>query len=178
MLWSLALASDLNVTDGKLSLEHDGTYRVDSSEMRASGSVPGSTATLIVLSPEITTVVSRLGSGQYVNQIGLKVNERNVCNLVYVMRVFSPRPAIVISKKSNPGKSEFQECRDRGYTLINRIDLAPGFESFTMQVRVQDDLMTVEYGRWLTKTVSIPREPGTFGVRSDNVSASFRIFVR
>lgn len=56
-----------------------------------------------------------LASGELRRQIGLKLQARDGCNLVYVMWRLAPDQGIRVQLKSNPGDSSHRQCRDGGY---------------------------------------------------------------
>jgi hypothetical protein len=173
-------AFELHVTDGRLFTNRD-AFVVTVPEMRASGNANG-IAQLIVINPTRTAQTSHLRNGDIVSQIGLKINEQNVCNLVYVMRVFEPKPHIVVSVKSNPGAEVFSDCLDHGYTGLASFDLPDGYESFSLQVAVYGDVLTLVYLGSVTviQDVHIPQSMighGFVGVRSDNVQSVFKLSV-
>lgn len=98
---------------------------VDDPGMRAT--VPGSSGNVSAvvfryLGP--STVIEPLGSGQILQQIGLKLRSADPCNLVYAM--WRQNPGRLVSQvKSNPGMTTSAQCGNGGYTTLAPIALQP-----------------------------------------------------
>ena len=135
---------------------------------------------------------SLLASGRFVSQIGLKMRSKDTCNLLYVMWRIEPEEQIVVTLKSNPGKSAHSDCGARGYTTIaaiplrdigvtattqqshrlrTRIDESNG--DFTCTVYVDDKkIWTGPLNRDLIAPIN-----GPVGFRTDNGSFIFKLLV-
>ena len=107
---------DFDVTDGKIQSAKGRRLSVSTKEMRATlkfTTEQTATVKFTYLGP--TREVSRLGSGEFRSQFGLKLRAQNDCNVIYVMWQFAPEQKIAVSIKRNPGKRTHAECLDRGY---------------------------------------------------------------
>lgn len=184
---------DLKVTLGAVSQTRSGFLTVVGPKERAqrkTGTHQDATLRFRYRGPSKRT--SRLASGGFVRQIGLKMRTKDTCNLLYVMWRIEPAEEIVVTIKSNPGKSTHGDCGARGYTTIANIPLedfdvtATTHSAHRLRARVEE-----KSGNFLCivdvdgKTVwSGPLEPGVIGpingpvgFRSDNGSFIFKLFV-
>jgi hypothetical protein len=169
----------LKATDGQIIQRSLDTFSVTSAEMRASSNASGP-VTLQVINAGPSAEISHLRSGDVVSQIGLKIYEENTCNLVYVMRIFTPVPKLVVSVKSNPGMSRHEQCLDHGYKGLDWVELPTGYEPFTLTVIPNGQQLHITYtsdSATIDRIITVPRSTGTVGVRSDNVAATFRLSV-
>ena len=58
------------------------------------------------------------GSGEIVEQVGIKLRTLNTCNVLYVMWRITPPEGIVVKLKRNPGQCHHKECGANGYISI------------------------------------------------------------
>lgn len=118
-----------------------------------------------------------LESGQYIEQFGIKLRNVNQCNLVYVMRRFSPKPTLSISYKKNTGQSTYAECADRGYTFVKSIPLVAVNPGATVNLSARfygNNKLTIWLdGKNVFNEIVDFDGKGNSGFRSDNTSVSF-----
>lgn len=166
-------AQTIVITQGTVKTLKSGALEVSDSAVRASiKELPGEQASITVTYGGPTEVASRLASGQYQSQIGLKLREVNQCNLVYVMRRFEPVSELAVLVKRNDGQTTHAQCENRGYTKVATVPLdqiKPG-QTFSLSARFVDDttLRVRLNGRevWMGKVELSSR--GQAGIRSDN----------
>ena len=139
---------------------------------------------------EPSAKTSRLGSGEVVRQIGLKLRAKNTCNLLYVMWRIEPEEAILISVKRNPGASTHEECENRGYQSIATVPLDPKVSASDHKAHVLDAVLRPD-GRDFRLTVTVDGAEtwngkidgallagidGPAGFRTDNGSFIFKFY--
>jgi len=185
--------SDLRVSLGRISQTKSGYLTVAGPKERAvrtSGEHSNAILQFRYRGPSEKT--SLLDSGSFVRQIGLKMRGMNTCNLLYVMWRIKPTEEIYIAIKRNPGKSKYKECLSRGYLQLGRVPLKPlGITAATQKahrlgasVTETDGLytcvVTIDGRRiWSSKIDAkhISDIKGPVGIRSDNGSFIFKLFV-
>jgi hypothetical protein len=111
--------NNLDVTDGKVGEDRDGSLTIDSPAVRAVERARSAQAARLVFTYHgPTKQESKLASGEIVHQVGLKLRAKNGCNLLYVMWKFDDREHTAVSVKRNPGQSTSRECGANGYMNI------------------------------------------------------------
>ena len=185
--------SDLRVSLGTISQTDSGYLTVVGPKERAvrsSGRHSNATLRFRYRGPSQKT--SPLDSGSVIQQIGLKMRAMNTCNLMYVMWRIKPVEEIYIAIKRNPGKSTYQDCRAHGYLVLGRVPLKPlGITAATQKTHRLGTSVTETGGRYACE-VSIDGRRiwsggidaklisninGPVGIRSDNGSFIFKLFV-
>ncbi len=169
------------VTRGTIG-EGDRTWTIDSGKVRAV--VDGSTDQTVELRFTYlgqTLQSTELGSGATRQQIGLKLRASDGCNLVYVMWRIAPESQIVVSTKSNPGKSKHKQCGTDGYTNYAFVDVpqvARG-EHHVLRVRSRGrGLVVWADGREIWRGELGPEVDalsGHPGLRTDNVHVTLQL---
>ncbi len=135
---------------------------------------------------------SKLASGGIVRQIGLKMRTKDTCNLLYVMWQMEPTEEIVVTVKSNPGRSTHRDCGALGYIKVAQVPLkelgitATTHDTHRLRARIDQSHGTFtckvdldDQAVWagpLDATV-ISSINGPVGFRSDNGSFIFKLFV-
>jgi hypothetical protein len=185
--------SDLRVSLGRIAQTKSGYLTVLGPKERAvrtSGEHSNAVLQFRYRGPSEKT--SLLDSGSFVRQIGLKMRAMNTCNLLYVMWRIKPTEEIYVAIKRNPGKSKYKECLSRGYLQLGRVPLKPlGITAATHKAHRLGASVTETDGRY-TCTVTIDGRRvwagkidaknisdimGPVGIRSDNGSFIFKLFV-
>jgi hypothetical protein len=185
--------SDLRVSLGRISQTKSGYLTVLGPKERAvrtSGEHSNAVLQFRYRGPSET--ISLLDSGALVRQIGLKMRAMDTCNLLYVMWRIKPTEEIYIAIKRNPGESKYKECLSRGYLQLARVPLKPlGITAATQKEHRLGASVTETDGRY-TCTVTIDGRrvwsdkidakhisdiKGPVGIRSDNGSFIFKLFV-
>jgi hypothetical protein len=191
--WIDTAKADLKVTLGSVSQTRSGYLTVVGPKERAqrkTGMHQDAVLQFRYRGPSKKT--SKLASGGFVRQIGLKLRTKNTCNLLYIMWRIEPAEEIVVAVKSNPGKSSHRDCGAKGYTEIARVPLNElgitakthtvhrlrgrfneSNGAFTCTVYVDDK--TVWSGPLESKIIRPINGP--VGFRSDNGSFIFKLFV-
>src|ERR1700680_5017712 len=110
---------NLCVTNGVVSVRHDGRLEIDTPSSR--GVVRVATAQTAAvrfryLGPSESS--KPLASGELRRQIGLKLRAQDTCNVVYAMWHIEPDSRIAVSVKRNAGKHTHEECDARGYVNV------------------------------------------------------------
>jgi hypothetical protein len=133
-----------------------------------------------------------LDSGAVIQQIGLKMRAMNTCNLLYIMWRIKPTEEIYIAIKRNPGKSTYEDCRANGYIVLGRVLLKPlGITAATQTTHRLGASVTETAGQYAGEVTIdgrriwsrdidanlISRINGPVGIRSDNGSFIFKLFV-
>lgn len=191
--WTDTSKSDLKVTLGSISQTRSGFLTVVGPKERAqrkTGTHQDATLQFRYRGPSKRT--SKLASGGFVRQIGLKMRTQNTCNLLYVMWRIEPAEEIVVTLKSNPGKSTHRGCGANGYVDVARISLTDlGITAKThaphrLRARVDEShgvfTCTIDVDNrtiWsepLDAKIISPIN-GPIGFRSDNGSFIFKLFV-
>lgn len=186
IVWALLVgavqAQTIVITQGTVKPLKSGALEVTDAAVRASiKEQPGEQASITVTYGGPTEVASKLASGQYQSQIGLKLRETNQCNLVYVMRRFEPVSELAVLVKRNDGQTTHAQCEDHGYTKLVSIPLErarPG-QTFSLSARFVDEatLRVRLNGRdvWVGKVESFNLGYGQAGIRSDNARYTVKI---
>lgn len=175
----------LVVTEGALGSGEGGRLRVESEKMRAVAPAfrrPAAGLRFTYLGP--TAAVSRLASGEERRQLGLKLNARDGCNLLYVMWRLAPVPGVVVQVKENPGKEISADCGALGYRTVRPAfhkgppPLVPGVEH-ELVARLEGRALVVEIdgakvweGQVDEAAAAIQ---GPIGVRTDNVRCELEL---
>ena len=185
--------SDLRVSLGRISQTKSGYLTVVGPKERAvrtSGEHSNAVLQFRYRGPSET--ISLLDSGSFVRQIGLKMRAMNTCNLLYVMWRIKPTEEIYIAIKRNPGKSKYKECLSRGYLQLGRVPLKPlGITAATQKAHRLGASVTETDGRYTCAVTIDGRRvwsdkidakhisdiKGPVGIRSDNGSFIFKLFV-
>lgn len=126
-----------------------------------------------------TAYVVPLGSGEVRSQFGVKVLERDPCNLVYVMVRAFPEPLLVVQLKSNPGQTS-KQCGNAGYSTLAEWPLEPVEIGATVHLRVRGTADCLDiYCRGVNYEVCLPaasdQGPYSAGVRTDNARVIFEL---
>lgn len=191
--WTDTSKSDVKVTLGSVSQTRSGFLTVVGPKERGhrkTGAHQDATLQFRYRGPSKRT--SKLASGGFVRQIGLKMRTQDTCNLLYVMWRIEPAEEIVVTIKSNPGKSTHGGCGANGYQDVARIPLtdlgitAKSHAAHRLRARVDEsngaftctvdvDDRTIWTGP-LDAQVIAPIN-GPVGFRSDNGSFIFKLFV-
>ena len=185
--------SDLRLSLGKISQTKSGYLTVVGPKERAvrtSGKHSKALLRFRYRGPSEKT--APLDSGAVVRQIGLKMRAMNTCNLMYVMWRIKPTEEIYIAIKRNPGKTTYKACRANGYIVLWRIPLKPlGITAATQKTHRLGASVTETAGRyagevtidgrriWSSEIAAklISNINGPVGIRSDNGSFIFKLFV-
>ena len=133
------------------------------------------------------------GSGEIVEQIGIKLRTLNTCNVLYVMWRITPPEGIVVKLKRNPGQCHHKECGANGYISIapsSQVPLAvTASDQRTHRLNVMmEDLdgavrITVQVDGHIVWTGEVSQRllegiVGPAGFRTDNGSFIFKMFVQ
>jgi hypothetical protein len=133
-----------------------------------------------------------LDSGAVIQQIGLKMRAMNTCNLLYIMWRIKPTEEIYIAIKRNPGKLTYEDCHANGYVVLDRVPLKPlGITATTQTTHRLGASVTETAGRYAGEVTIDGRRiwsrgidaklishiNGPVGIRSDNGSFIFKLFV-
>ena len=113
--------SELNVTNGKNDLLETTSGFLSISGPQTRAVEKGGNATAAMLRFRYRGHSKRdkpLSSGEIRRQIGLKMRANNSCNLLYIMWQIETQEKLVVSLKSNPGKSTHKDCGSKGYTTL------------------------------------------------------------
>ncbi len=191
--WIGTTKSDLKVTLGSVSQTKSGFLTVVGPKERAhrkAGKHQDATIQFRYRGPSKRT--SKLASGGFVRQIGLKMRTLNTCNLLYVMWRIEPVEEILVTIKRNPGKSTHRDCGAGGYVDVARIPLsdvgvtATTHDAHRLRVRIerenQDyscivdvDDQTIWTGSLDSRLIAAVNGP--VGFRTDNGSFIFKLYV-
>ena len=185
--------SELHVSLGRISQTKSGYLTVAGPKERAvRTSGEHSKAVLQFRYRGPSEKISLLDSGAFVRQIGLKMRAMNTCNLLYVMWRIKPTEEIYIAIKRNPGQSKYKECLSRGYLQLGRVPLKPlGITAATQKAHRLGASVTETDGRYTCAVTIDGRKvwsgkidakhisdiKGPVGIRSDNGSFIFKLFV-
>ena len=191
--WIDTAKADLRVTLGSVTQTKSGYLTVVGSKERAqrkTGAHQDAMLQFRYRGPSKAT--SKLASGGFVRQIGLKMRTKDTCNLLYVMWRIEPVEEIVITIKSNPGKSSHGDCGAGGYINVASVSLkdigvtATTQEAHRLRAKIDEDngefKLTVDVDEktvWsgaLNPKIIAPIN-GPVGFRSDNGSFIFKLFV-
>ena len=133
-----------------------------------------------------------LDSGAVIQQIGLKMRAMNTCNLMYIMWRIKPTEEIYIAIKRNRRKSTYKACRADGYIVLGRVPLKPlGITAATQKTHRLGASVMETAGRYAGEVTIDGRRiwsgsidaklissiNGPVGIRSDNGSFIFKLFV-
>jgi hypothetical protein len=166
-------ASQVCVTNGEISKKNDRTFTIESPSSRAV--VKSSDDNFAAIEFEYLGPTSKdapLASGRIVRQLGVKLNARDSCNVIYVMWNMDPGVGVQISTKINPRKSTHAECGVKGYKLV--YESKPG-DVPTIQIGEPHRLEATLQERNLTvKIVDAVNISGYSGIRTDNVRVRFK----
>jgi hypothetical protein len=163
--------------------DDNGFHRVNAASFRATLRETSSEATeLELIYAGDPTAESRLASGNLVKQIGLRLFERDTCNLLQVMWRFHPRNEIVVMMKSNPDSITHQECGAAGYTRIKpsyftAVTKPEIGHTHSLRTAVGEHTLKVFIDDRLVWRGGLPEQSasGSSGVRADNAMFSFRL---
>ena len=191
--WIETTQSELKVTLGAVTQTKSGYLTVVGSKERAqrkTGTHQDAMLQFRYRGPSEAT--SKLASGGFVRQIGLKMRTKDTCNLLYVMWRIEPVEEIAIMIKSNPGKSNHSDCGAGGYINVASIPLkdigvtATSQEAHRLRAKIDEkngefkltvdvDEKTIWSGDLDPKIIAPINGP--VGFRSDNGSFIFKLFV-
>lgn len=191
--WIDTAKSDMKVTLGSVAQTRSGYLSVVGPKERAqrkSGTHQDATLQFRFRGPSQKT--SKLAFGEMVRQIGLKMRTKDTCNLLYVMWRIEPEEQIVVTLKSNLGKSTHADCGAGGYTTIAAVPLkdlditATSHEPHRLRARITEtdnaftctvdvDDNTAWSGQLDPELIATINGP--VGFRSDNGSFIFKLFV-
>lgn len=177
-------ATPLCTTQGELRASPDGRLFVESAGFRAIA--PGSDGLRAALHFEIRGRVKTpraLASGALREQLGLKLQALDACNLVTVMWRADRTAPLLVSVKRNPGLSASSACGARGYVRAapsqarSLAPPAPG-EPHTLEAEVANGALRVRVDGALAWEGALPAAAqglaGPAGMRSDNLRWSGR----
>jgi hypothetical protein len=179
------LASDFHVIAGAKRALGSYVMKVNSGGMR--GVAPktrGRSAELAFSYHGPSVVEARLADGVLRRQIGIALQEQDVCNVIYIMWHIEPTKGVYVSVKINPGQSTHEECLDRGYTIVtpNVEADAPVItvgEARIVRAQLVEDTLHVWIDKRLVWEGLLPRSVrtlnGPIGVRSDNGDFDFEL---
>lgn len=180
-------ASRLCVTSGRIDQLDARTLMVDIGGMRAVVAGDSSrTAELGFTYRGPSSSTALLADGELRRQIGIKLNAKDTCNVVYVMWHVEPTPTIAVSVKYNPGMSRDEECGAGGYhNLIATRSMQPApihaGEAHTLRAELDGETLTVIADGSLAWQGTLPAELRSFagpaGIRSDNGTFDFELSV-
>ena len=191
--WTETARDDLKVTLGSVSQTKSGYLTVVGPKERAqrkSGTQQDATLQFRYRGPSKET--STLASGGFVRQIGLKMRTKDTCNLLYIMWRIEPTEEIVVTVKSNPGRSSHGDCGAEGYETIATIPLkgfgvtATTHEAHRLRAKITESeqkfTCTVDVDEttiWAgpIETGLLAPMNGPVGFRSDNGSFIFKLLV-
>lgn len=178
-----ANALDYKVTNGSVSVTKIVTetkmFNVNSSTSRIDFNTTGERLKLNSTYLGPSSIKTPLASGAIVEQYGIKLRSVNTCNLVYVIRMFYPKPLISVSYKQNIGQSTHEQCGAKGYTVIKNIPMEPISIGSTVVLEAffeANNVLTVKENNiqvW-KGTVNF-NQVGISGFRSDNVKVKFNV---
>ena len=191
--WIDTAKSDMKVTLGSVTQTKSGYLTVVGPKERAqrkAGTQQDAMLQFRYRGPSKKT--SKLASGGFVRQIGLKMRTVDTCNLLYVMWRIEPVEEIAITIKSNPGKSNHGDCGAGGYINVASVPLkdigvtATTQDAHRLRAKVDEsngefkltvdvDEKTVWSGTLDPKIIAPINGP--VGFRSDNGSFIFKLFV-
>jgi hypothetical protein len=191
--WIETTQSELKVTLGAVPQTKSGYLTVVGSKERAqrkTGTHQDAMLQFRYRGPSKAT--SKLASGGFVRQIGLKMRTKDTCNLLYVMWRIEPVEEIAIMIKTNPGKSNHSDCGAGGYINVASIPLkdigvtATSQEAHRLRAKIDEkngefkltvdvDEKTIWSGDLDPKIIAPINGP--VGFRSDNGSFIFKLFV-
>jgi hypothetical protein len=173
----------LEVTEGTIEEASHGRLSVATPKMRAVARMATAQSVELrftYLGP--TATGEALASGEMRRQIGLKLRAADPCNLVYVMWRIDPKPALVVSLKTNAGQHTSEDCGNGGYeniraphaTPVTRIQ--PG-SAHVLRAELGADHLTVWAEGEIVWEGALPAEAykrdGPVGIRSDNARFEF-----
>jgi hypothetical protein len=172
------------VTNGEVSKQSDQNFSVESPSSRAV--VPSSDDNFGAIEFEYLGPTSKdapLASGRVVRQLGVKLNARDSCNVIYVMWNIDPDVGIQISTKINPRKSTHAECGVKGYKMVYQskpgdIPAIRVGEPHRLEAALQERNLTVKIdGKniWQGDVgADAVNMSGYSGIRTDNVRVRFK----
>ena len=187
------LRSDLRVSLGTISQTKSGFLTVVGPKERAVRTTGNHSKALLQFryrGPSEKT--APLDSGAVIQQIGLKMRAMNTCNLLYIMWRIKPTEEIYIAIKRNPGQITYEDCHANGYTVLDRVPLKPlGITATTQKTHRLGASVTETAGRYAGEVTIdgrrvwtgnidaklISQINGPVGIRSDNGSFIFKLFV-
>ena len=176
--------SQVCVTNGEISKQNDKTFTIESPSSRAVAKSSDDNFGAIefeYLGP--TSKDAPLASGRIVRQLGVKLNARDSCNVVYIMWNIDPDVGVQISTKVNPTKSTHAQCGVKGYKLI--YESKPGEipairigEPRRLEAALKDRILTVKIDDkdvWHGDIgADAVKSSGYSGIRTDNVRVRFK----
>jgi hypothetical protein len=189
--WIDTAKADLKVTLGSVTQTKSGFLTVVGSKERAQrkdGTHQDAMLQFRYRGPSKTT--SKLASGGFVRQIGLKMRTKDTCNLLYIMWRIEPVEEIAITIKSNRGQSTHGDCGAGGYIHVASIPLkdigVTAQETHRLHAKIDEkngefkltvdvDEKTVWSGALDPKIIAPINGP--VGFRSDNGSYIFKLLV-
>jgi hypothetical protein len=161
----------VNYSDNKFSIE-------DSATRITFPKTDGNSLTIKAQYLGKTQAIEPLASGVIQEQFGIKLREANTCNLVYVMRRFSPASTIAIMYKQNLGMTTHAECGDKGYAIVKSIPVpeVPIGTIIKLSAKFDNNILTVKQNDTTIWTGIMDfKQTGHAGFRSDNVKVVFSI---
>jgi len=178
--------SDLLVTSGVVSSrDNQRNLFTQSKTMRMHSRKTGSNnVELHFTYVDLIENAARLSSGELRHQVGVFMNAKNQCNLIYVMLRIGPiKSKIVVQKKHNPNKKSHKECGALGYETIEPNEgesfqnVMPGIE-YVLKAEIISNQLFVYLNDTLVwkNIINLSGLPvnGYAGVRSDNVIMEFK----
>ena len=167
------------VTNGIVSKTILEVFNVESPTSRIDFSKSnGESLTLITRYLGLSNETTLSSSGAVISQYGLKLRSVNTCNLVYVMRVFTPLPKVIVLIKQNDGMTMHSECGPKGYRLIKDISMpvVPIGTEIKMSGSFVGNILTYKENDKFVWSGVVPFDKkGICGFRSDNVKVSLSV---
>lgn len=189
--WQSVSKDVIDITLGDLTTKSDGRLNVNVPKFRAHlhQKYPP-TAKLSLRYLGETSILAPLSSGRVVGQIGLKLINKNTCNVLYVMWRIMPVEELYLAVKHNPDDTTHKECGANGYHGLSYTKLSPfgisakdgkthelyaTFSAKKQTVSVYIDDKLIEKKRIDSKLLA--GLTGTIGLRSDNANVDFRFLL-
>lgn len=174
-----AALDELDITHGAIMAAADGLHIADPKVRAVVPGAAGDAAELRFVYAGQTSITVPLASGEVRQQVGLKLQAADGCNLIYVM--WRMGEGVVVSIKRNPGQHTHAECGVRGYRNLPpelRIPIpAPQVGSaHRLEAAIDDGVLVARVDGdevWRGRLDATARElRGPPGLRTDNVALS------
>jgi hypothetical protein len=178
--WRAVSSDALCATSGALLPKGEGRFAIDAPTFRAVSSSASGRAELAFVYEGATTTSRALGSGAIRRQLGLKLEARNPCNLVYAMWRLrdNGEGELVVQWKHNADQTTSAQCGNRGYETIRprKATALPNVAvgaRHVLRAEIEGESLRVLVDGVSSWEGSLPREAldakGVIGLRSDNV---------
>jgi hypothetical protein len=175
---SPTIASGYTVTNGTITYANNKFYTEDSATRMEFPKTDGNSLTILAEYLGKTTITEPLASGVVQEQFGIKLRAANTCNLVYVMRRFSPYSRVTIMYKQNIGMTTHEECKDGGYVIVKDISVpaVPIGTTVKLSAKFDNNILTVTLDDKIVWAGIVDfKQVGVSGFRSDNVKVRFSV---